>query len=91
MESIIESEQELMRYTEIEGHDDYILYEDGTVYSKKSKKFLKHQTDNQGYLHVKLNNKTTKIHRLIAEAFIENPDNLAVVDHINRNKSDNRI
>jgi hypothetical protein len=32
-----------------------------------------------------------RIHRLVAEAFIPNPNNLPMVDHINRNKSDNRV
>ncbi len=34
---------------------------------------------------------TRSIHRLMAEAFIPNPDNLPVVDHINDIKTDNRI
>lgn len=32
-----------------------------------------------------------RIHRLVAEAFIPNPNNLPMIDHINRNKSDNRV
>ena len=31
------------------------------------------------------------IHRLVAIHFIENPDNLPVVDHIDRNKSNNHV
>jgi len=31
------------------------------------------------------------VHRLVAFAFIPNPDNLAEVDHINKNKTDNRV
>lgn len=31
------------------------------------------------------------LHRLIAEVFIPNPDNKPTVDHINRNRDDNRI
>ncbi|MBD5252331.1 MAG: HNH endonuclease [Bacteroides sp.] len=31
------------------------------------------------------------MHRLVAEAFIENPDNLPEIDHINTNKADNRV
>ena len=30
-------------------------------------------------------------HRLVAKQFIENPDDLDYVDHINRNKLDNRV
>jgi hypothetical protein len=32
-----------------------------------------------------------EVHRLVAFAFIPNPDNLAEVDHINKNKTDNRV
>ena len=35
--------------------------------------------------------KTHYVHRLIAKAFIDNPDNFPAVDHINNNKLDNRI
>ena len=43
------------------------------------------------YLAVSIDNKPFKVHRLIAEAFIPNPDNLPEVDHINRIPTDNRI
>lgn len=35
--------------------------------------------------------RTVAIHRIVAEAFIENPMNLPTVDHINRNKKDYRL
>jgi len=31
------------------------------------------------------------VHRLIAETFLENPHNYTEIDHINRDKSDNRV
>lgn len=46
---------------------------------------------NRGYLVVNLgkNSKkfTAKVHRLVAEAFIENPDNLPEVNHLDGNKA----
>ena len=49
----------------------------------------------EGYQCVQLtrNNekKTFKIHRLVAETFISNPDNLPEVDHINTIRDDNRV
>ena len=32
-----------------------------------------------------------RVHRLVAEAFLENPLNLPEVDHINHNRGDNRL
>ena len=58
-------------------------------------KNLKPFLDNFGYLRVNLmkdnKRKVKKIHRLLAEHFIPNPENLPLVDHKNRNKTDNRL
>ena len=45
-----------------------------------------------GYLSVTIPyRKDCSIHRLVAEAFIPNPENKPAVDHINGNKLDNRV
>jgi len=48
-----------------------------------------------GYRRMTLRNpsgtKSFLIHRLVALAFIDNPDNLPEVDHINRNAGDNNV
>lgn len=48
-----------------------------------------------GYLQVGLykngNFKPHYVHRLVAEAFIPNPDNKSEIDHINANKTDNQV
>ena len=58
-------------------------------------KILKQIKDKFGYLHVILckngNIKNCKVHRLVAKAFIPNPNNLPTVNHINEDKTDNRV
>jgi len=80
---------------EVKGFSDYLIYDDGRVWSKISKIFLKESSCPKGYKSVGLRfneqRTTKKIHRLVAEHFIENKDNLKEVDHINRNKGDNRM
>ena len=80
---------------EIIGYTEYLIYEDGRVWSKKSNKFLKPTTGGIGYKQVMLCNegkhKRHSIHRLIALHYIPNPQNKPCVDHINRIKTDNRL
>lgn len=47
--------------------------------------------NNDGYRAVNIYGTPYKIHRLVAETFIPNPDSKPQVDHINRNRSDNRL
>tara|TARA_R110000796_G_scaffold158453_1_gene275157 strand:- start:411 stop:869 length:459 start_codon:yes stop_codon:yes gene_type:complete len=79
---------------EIAGYEDYLIYEDGGVYSKKSKIFLK-PSDCRGYLQISLckngKKKTLKIHRLVALHYIPNPENKPHIDHIDRDPSNNNI
>jgi hypothetical protein len=78
---------------EIQGYENYLIYEDGRVYSKKNKRFLKHN-NHSNYAMVLLYNdldcKRFTIHRLVALHYIPNIENLPCVDHINRDKLDNR-
>jgi hypothetical protein len=80
---------------EITGYENYLIYDDGRVFSKKTNKFLKYNKSNTGYYDVQLyKNKKSKhlsIHRLIGLHYIPNPQNLPQVDHINRIRTDNRI
>lgn len=48
-------------------------------------------SDKLGHLVIQHHGKTYFVHRIIARAFIENPDNLPTVDHIDRNPTNNRV
>lgn len=71
----------------------YVFDSMGKKQLKKGKLFKK--TMRNGYLEVSLykNGKRPiyKVHRLVAEAFIPNPDNLPQVNHKNEIKTDNRV
>ena len=71
---------------------NYIIYEDGKIYSKFINKFLKGDIVN-GYIQYTLAiNKTPrryKAHRLVAKLWCENPNNYPIVNHIDGNKLNN--
>lgn len=43
------------------------------------------------YLYVDLCGKNKRVHRLIAETYLDNPMGYATVDHINGDRMDNRV
>lgn len=73
----------------------YKITNDGRVYSEYLGDFIKPYYSKGGYVRVKLNygdrSKKVMMHRLVAMAFIPNPYNKPQVDHINRNRADNRV
>jgi hypothetical protein len=94
-------EGEIWRPITIEHFRHYSISNKGRVKSNIRQGgggFVNISIGKRGYKVVSIRNKdldnkthTFTIHRLIALAFIDNPDNLPCVDHINRNKTDNRI
>ena len=70
---------------------DYLIYEDGRVWSKKTNMFMSISKCSEGYPRVTVKQKLYRIHRLLAIHYIPNPDNLPFVDHINRDRTDNRL
>ena len=72
-------------------HLNYAITEQGEVYSAKTKKYLKHSTSNTGYSTVYVDGKNRLLHRLLAETFIPNPDNLPCVNHKDGNKLNNEL
>lgn len=82
----------------VESLDRYIekKYKNGKIYRYFRKgSILKHHINNKGYhtVHLTKNGigKTFLVSRLVAQAFIPNPDNLPEVDHIDENKDNNCV
>ena len=88
-----------MRSTVIPGFDNYTIYENGDVHSKRRNTakggIMKPQLANNGYFQVQLckegKTKKFRIHRLLGIAFIPNPENKPCIDHIDRNKLNNNL
>lgn len=81
----------------INGFDDYAISNMGRIksYRRRTPKIMKPMPEEKGYLRVLLTDnmghcQMKSIHRLVAEAFVPNPDNKPQVNHINQIKSDNR-
>ena len=80
------------QWKKIEGYENYSVSTKGRVRNDKFNREVK-TTENLGYLYVTLfpGRKKMRVHRLVATAFIPNPDNLPYVNHKNEIKHDNRV
>lgn len=79
----------------IRSKDRYTNYKNNGTLALRKGKLLSPKTTNKGYLEVGLtvNGKLyhKRVHQLIALTFIPNPNNFTQINHINENKTDNRV
>ena len=77
----------------IKEYENYGITSCGKVYNFDTGKFLSIYKNYKGYYNVKLSKdgiaKEFKLHRLVAEAYIPNPNGYETVDHIDNCKTHN--
>ena len=81
-------------YKEVEGYKNYLIFDDGRIYSKKTKKFLKTYkvyTTGNNYVSIydgtRKKKKNMRIANLVANAFLPKPDKCNEYDYVEHIKS----
>ena len=76
----------------IDGYDNYLVSNFGNIKNGKNNRFM-NPGNNRVYKLINLYKngigKTFRVHRLVAKAFLENPDKKPDVDHIDQNPTNN--
>ena len=82
----------------VSNSDNYYADKNGNIYKRKNNKLLKKKlylNNKNGYIYcgLKINGKyqSYRVHRIIAQTFLENPNNFNIVGHKDNNKSNNNI
>ena len=74
----------------------YKISEDGKIWSNIYNRYLRYETDKDGYKDVRLvcndgKRRCFKVHRLVAAMYNDNPNNYPIVMHKDNNKSNNHF
>lgn len=84
-----------VEWKDIEGYEGkYRISSRGEVFSIRTNKILKPGVSNRHHSVILRDNgkyQTLRVHRLVAKAFIPNPDNLPIIHHIDHNAFNNRV
>jgi len=82
-------------FRDIPGYPGYQISNCGNVFSRKLKRVIEAPNDEDGYKRIKLwkqmISKHYRIHRLVATAFIPNPEDKPQVNHKDGDKTNNNI
>ena len=70
---------------------DYTITREGGVYNNVKKRCCKPHKNSCGYFRCWVNGKHRFVHRLVAQTYIMNYENLKCIDHIDRDKTNNKL
>lgn len=78
-------------WVKIPGFENYDINESGEIrgWFHEEPYIMKTRVNRYGYKQVCLNRKTVLVHRLVALAFVPNPNNLPTVNHIDHDRTNN--
>jgi hypothetical protein len=77
----------VIEWKDIEGCPGYLISNEGIVKNPKGR--LLYGSDKDGYIRTFVGYKPMRAHRLVALAFVKNPNNYNEVNHIDGNKKNN--
>lgn len=96
----MDNQQPSLNYKPLKEDNDYLICDDGRVFSEKTNRFISGKIDNVGYRVYSLaiwNPLTSKkgkmvyAHRLVAEYFLDNPENKPYVHHKDEDRLNNHV
>lgn len=85
---------DISNWKTINNYPNYLVSFHGKIYSKYSKRLIKNIPSN-GYYSVDIRSngkrKRFKVHQLVAQSYIPNPENKKYVNHLDYNRSNNKV
>lgn len=76
---------------QLKDNPNYLVTVDGRVFSLHTMRFLKNFLKAGDYVYVKIGSKSHRVHRLVAQTYIPNPENKPEVNHMDGNKENNML